>query len=128
MGEFQRVKSFQNRLSGQQFLPGACSHMFSSMGCSVDSLCCVCPTLIFHGLQGTICTTIVFSIDCREISALAPGTPPLLPSSLTLVSVVFSLAFSSSSASHSCHACFQSFLKNYHRGATRITHWLSFGQ
>jgi len=38
------------------------------------------------GYRGTACLTMVFSMGCRGISALAPGAPSAPPSSLTLVS------------------------------------------
>lgn len=50
----------------------------------------------------TTCSTMVFFVGCRGISALAPGSPPLPPSSLTLVSagLFLTLLFPHSSLTH----------------------------
>jgi len=48
--------------------------------------------------RGTTCYTMVFSTSCTGISALAPGAPPLSPSSPNLVSAgLLLLRFSHSS-------------------------------
>jgi len=51
------------------------------------------PLLISMGYRGTICITIVFTMGCRGISALAPGAHPPPLSSLTLVSAGLFLAY-----------------------------------
>lgn len=50
----------------------------------------------------TTCFTMVFLVGCRGISALAPGSRPLPPSSLTLVSagLFLTLLFPQSSLTH----------------------------
>jgi len=85
--------------SGTQVLPGACSSMGSPWGHSLlrASTCSSvgsspgcrwrsAPPWTSTGCRGTACPTMVCSMGCRGTSALAPGEPPLAPSSLTLVS------------------------------------------
>lgn len=77
MGPFYRVQSLKKRLLQQrlQLLPGG----FSCIGC--PWACRANPQE-----NGIICFTIISFMDCKEISALAPGSPLPLPYSLDLVS------------------------------------------
>jgi len=85
--------------TGPQVLPGACCSMGSPWGhclLLVSTCCCVgsstgrrwisAPPWISMGCRVTAGLTTVFSMNCRGISALAPGVPPTPPSPLTLVS------------------------------------------
>lgn len=64
---------------GWQILQTSCSTMCSSTGCSWKSA----PGGA-HGLQGTTCSTMGFSMGCRELLLHAWSTS-CLPSALTLV-------------------------------------------
>ena len=65
--------------------------MGSSMNCGVD----ICLAWSSMGCSGTTCSITVISTSCGWISALAPGAPPPLLSSLILVFIllIFTLFF-----------------------------------
>jgi len=77
-----------------------CSGVGSSMGWTWISA----PPWTFMCCRGTACLTMVFTMGCRRIYALASGAPPPSLSSLTLVSVELFLSHLLSPLS-CCNCC-----------------------
>lgn len=146
MGLYHRVQPFRDRLQ-QHGSPRGCSsyetsgsttgspwvaasgHIHVLQHRAIHGLWISSPTWYTMHCRGTAYSSMVPSRGCRGTSALVPGAPPPLPSSLTLVSVGLFLSHFITSFSQLL-LCSSFFLFSYicsHWGITSVTYWLSFG-